>query len=126
MNQVIELLKSWGYDPKVNDKGTNNEIIFKSFGSDNFTQEQKDKVRLILGWRLMEFFYGGDKQSIFVWKQDDRIEKALNASASAIYFADNSDYLTYHYEVVCALTGKDEVNENEVGTIYHFLNSESK
>lgn len=49
---------------------------------------------------------------------------ALNASVSAIYFADNSDYKSYHYEVIRSLTGLDEVTEINISKLFNELNLE--
>lgn len=47
---------------------------------------------------------------------------ALNASVSAIYFADRSDYLSYHYEVVRSLTKLDEPTEEDIKKLFKELN----
>lgn len=49
---------------------------------------------------------------------------ALNASVSAIYFSDNSDYRSYHYEVIRSLTGLDEVTEINISKLFNELNPE--
>ena len=49
---------------------------------------------------------------------------ALNASVSAIYFADNSDYKSYHYEVIRSLTKLDEPTDEDIRKLYEELNPE--
>lgn len=49
---------------------------------------------------------------------------ALNASVSAIYFADRSDYLSYHYEVVRSLTKLDEPTDEDIKKLFKELNPE--
>ena len=47
---------------------------------------------------------------------------ALNASVSAIYFADNSDYKSYHYEVIRSLTKLDEPSDDDITKLFKELN----
>ena len=47
---------------------------------------------------------------------------ALNASVSAIYFADNSDYKSYHYEVIRSLTKLDEPTDEDITKLFKELN----
>ena len=49
---------------------------------------------------------------------------ALNASVSAIYFSDSSDYRSYHYKVIRSLTGLDEVSEININRLFNELNPE--
>ena len=49
---------------------------------------------------------------------------ALNASVSAIYFSDRSDYLSYHYEVVRSLTKLDEPTDEDIKKLFRELNPE--
>ena len=49
---------------------------------------------------------------------------ALNASVSAIYFADNSDYKSYHYEVIRSLTKLDEPTDEDITKLFKELNPE--
>lgn len=49
---------------------------------------------------------------------------ALNASVSAIYFSDSSDYRRYHYEVIRSLAGLDEVTEINISKLFCELNPE--
>ena len=49
---------------------------------------------------------------------------ALNASVSAIYFSDSSDYRSYHYQVIRSLTGLDEVTEINISKLFNELNPE--
>jgi hypothetical protein len=46
------------------------------------------------------------------------IKAALNASLSAIYFDDGSDFKTYHYEVISSLTGIKEPSNKEVEELF--------
>jgi len=46
---------------------------------------------------------------------------ALNASVSAIYFSDRSDYLSYHYQVVRSLIGVEDV---DIDKLFMELNPE--
>lgn len=49
---------------------------------------------------------------------------ALNASVSAIYFSDSSDYRSYHYNVIRSLTGLDELTEINISKLFNELNPE--
>ena len=49
---------------------------------------------------------------------------ALNASVSAIYFSDSSDYRSYHYKVIRSLTGLDEVTDVNITKLFNELNPE--
>jgi len=49
---------------------------------------------------------------------------ALNASVSAIYFADSSDYRSYHYEVIRSLTKLDEPTYKDITKLFKELNPE--
>ena len=49
---------------------------------------------------------------------------ALNASVSAIYFADSSDYRSYHYEVIRSLTKLDEPTDECITKLFKELNPE--
>jgi len=46
---------------------------------------------------------------------------ALKHAVEAIYFADNSDYLSGLYGVVCSLTGLDEPTEEDIKKLYKEL-----
>ena len=50
------------------------------------------------------------------------IKAALNGAVKAIYFADNSDYLSGLYEVVCSLTNLDEPTDKDIKMLYNELN----
>lgn len=52
------------------------------------------------------------------------VKVALNASVSAIYFSDSSDYRSYHYQVIRSLTGLDEVTEVTISKLFNELNPE--
>lgn len=54
----------------------------------------------------------------------ENVNKALNASASALYFNDSSDFKTYHYEVFCTLTGLKDAEDEDIRRIYCELNPE--
>ena len=47
---------------------------------------------------------------------------ALNGAVKAIYFADNSDYLSGLYEVVRSLTNLDEPTDEDIEMLYNELN----
>lgn len=49
---------------------------------------------------------------------------ALKHAVDAIYFADNSDYLSGLYGVVRSLTGLDEPTEEEIKKLFKELNPE--
>lgn len=49
---------------------------------------------------------------------------ALNASVSAIYFSDSSDYRSYHYEVIRSLTKLDKPTDKDIRKLYEELNPE--
>lgn len=64
----MKCLKAQGYEPEYKEKENYSEIVFKSFGSDNFKEEHKNIQRAIFGKRLMEFYYGDNLQSIYIEK----------------------------------------------------------
>jgi len=49
---------------------------------------------------------------------------ALKHAVNAIYFADNSDYLSGLYGVVRSLTGLDEPTEEDIKKLFEELNPE--
>lgn len=51
-----------------------------------------------------------------------RKKAALNASLSAIYFDDSSDYKSYHYEVIRSLTGLEEPSEEDIKELFKKYN----
>jgi hypothetical protein len=57
VNEVIEVLKALGYEPKHNEE--KQDVYFTSFGSDAFPERHKKVVRALLGKQLKEFYYGG-------------------------------------------------------------------
>ena len=64
VNEVIEVLKALGYEPKHNEE--KRDIYFTSFGFEAFTERHKKVVRALLGKQLSEFYYGGiDTQHIY-------------------------------------------------------------
>lgn len=52
------------------------------------------------------------------------IKAVLNASVSAIYFADNSDYKSYHYEVIRNLTNLNEPTDEDITKLFKELNKD--
>jgi hypothetical protein len=65
-----------------------------------------------------------DKMMVLSLKNDQK--SALNASVSAVYFSDSSDYLSYHKEVIKSLTGLNEISYEDVRRLYDELNPEYK
>lgn len=62
-----------------------------------------------------------DKIEAILLKQNPDILGALNSSVQAIYFADRSDYLTYHWSVIRYL--KNDFNSDiDIGKLYRELN----
>lgn len=57
VNEVIEVLKALGYEPKHDEE--KKDISFTSFGFEAFPERHKKAVRALLGKRLSEFYYGG-------------------------------------------------------------------
>jgi len=57
VNEVIEVLKALGYEPKHNEE--NRDIYFTSFGFEAFFERHKKVVRALLGKQLSGFYYGG-------------------------------------------------------------------
>jgi len=51
-------------------------------------------------------------------------QKALNASVSAVYFSDSSDYENYHYEVIQHLCNISRPSREDIITLYGRLNSD--
>lgn len=66
IQSVVNKLIDLGYNPVVEDNNTYYTIKFKSFGFDNFKDKHKDIIRDICGKSLMEFYYGSDKQYIYI------------------------------------------------------------
>jgi hypothetical protein len=56
----------------------------------------------------------------------DRQNGALNSSVSAIRFRDNSDYLSYHFDVVSKLTDieMEKLTDEKIRSLYAELNPE--
>lgn len=63
INEVIKVLKVLGYNPKHNEE--KKDIYFRSFGFESFPEGHKQIVRILIGERLSEFYYGGDTQHIY-------------------------------------------------------------
>ena len=57
VNEVIEVLKTLGYEPKHNVE--KRDIYFTSFGFEAFPERHKKAIRALLGKQLSEFYYGG-------------------------------------------------------------------
>lgn len=57
VNEVIEVLKALGYEPKHNEE--KRVIYFTSFGFESFPERHENAVRALLGKQLSEFYYGG-------------------------------------------------------------------
>jgi hypothetical protein len=49
------------------------------------------------------------------------VTSALKASVFAIYFADNSDYKSYHYDVIRCLTGLTDLDDNQIKILFDEL-----
>ena len=52
------------------------------------------------------------------------IKEVLNASVSALYFADSSDYKNYHKDVVRELTGVDSITDEFIRELFFTMNPE--
>ena len=64
VNEVIEVLKALGYEPKHNEE--KRDIYFTSFGFEASPEKHKKVVRALLCKQLSEFYYGGiDTQHIY-------------------------------------------------------------
>jgi len=63
---VIEVLELMDYAPILDSDRLS--VSFSSFGSDNFTDKEKNVVRVLLGDNLREFYYGCDTQYIYFKK----------------------------------------------------------
>jgi len=57
-----------------------------------------------------------------VIKCGDKEKEVLKTSVSAIWFADNSDYLSALYQNVRTLTGIDEPDEEDIRKLFNELN----
>ena len=57
-----------------------------------------------------------------VIKCGDKEKEVLKNSVEAIWFADNSDYLSAHYQNVRELTGIDEPTDNDIMKLFNELN----
>lgn len=75
-NKLIELKRI----PIIVEYDTYYDVKFKSFGFDNFNDKEKDVIRDICGKHLMEFYYGGGIQHIYVRKniKEERLKKMNN------------------------------------------------
>lgn len=60
---TIEALKIMGYNPNLNEG--KKHITFQSFGFENFKQEHKKIIRLILEDKFNEFYYASNTQFIY-------------------------------------------------------------
>lgn len=64
IKQLIEVLEALGYRPIHNEE--KKDVYFRANGFDSFNDRYKSIVRVILGERLLEFYYGGiDTQHIY-------------------------------------------------------------
>lgn len=61
-------------------------------------------------------------KSLYESQNNLRLKEVLNDSISAIYFNDNSDYLSYHYSIVKKLTGLDEISKEVINGMFRKLN----
>ena len=70
----MEILKTLGYKPVFIE--AKKVISFSSFGFDNFKEEHKNIIRVILDKNLAEFYYRSDTQ--FIYLKTFRKLKTLN------------------------------------------------
>lgn len=86
------------------------------------TQVPMNLLEMILDYQkhVEAKFKNLDIQRVINCKPDTKA--ALNASVSAIYFADNSDYKSYHYEVIHSLTNLDEPTDQDINKLMKELN----
>ncbi len=54
----------------------------------------------------------------------EAMREALNHAVSALYFGDNSDYLSALQSVVSSLTGNDDIDEAEINRLFKSMNPE--
>lgn len=52
------------------------------------------------------------------------IKAALKESVAAIHFADDSDYLSYHWAVVRHLSGVEDLDREKIAKMFNSLNPE--
>lgn len=81
-----------------------------------------DLMRIILNYQQMveSKFENLDINHVIKCKPEQK--DALNGAVKAIYFADNSDYLSGLYDVVCSLTNLDEPTDDDIKMLYNMLN----
>jgi hypothetical protein len=65
VNKVREILKFFGYIPNL-EVGKNYVIWFDINGFESFGNFKKTIIRMILGDKLLEFYYAGGKQYIYI------------------------------------------------------------
>ena len=66
VNEVIEVLKALGYEPKHNEE--KRDIYFTSFGFEDFPERHKKVVRALLGKQLCEFYYSANTQHVYYYR----------------------------------------------------------
>ena len=81
---------------------------------------QYDWVKALINRTLDAVNKNGLLPRVINCKPDEKA--ALNGAVKAIYFADNSDYLSGLYEVVRSLTNLDEPTDEDIKMLYNELN----
>jgi len=77
IEEVINKLRLLGYNPILKEYKKYVDVKFVSFGFDNFKNLHKEIIHQICGTKLMEFYYGGDTQHIYI-RTNLRKEKLEN------------------------------------------------
>lgn len=77
---VSNKITEFGFKPKVIEYDTYYDIKFQSFGFESFKEKYKNVIREICGDDLMEFYYGGEGQHIYIRKniKKERLKKLNN------------------------------------------------
>lgn len=74
IHTIINNLLDFGYDPILNEYETYYDIKFTCFGFNDFKDSEKNTIIEICGDYLMELYYGGNTQHIYI-KKNIKLER---------------------------------------------------
>lgn len=100
------------------------ELLTGDFSENTMTFEIDGEMTLQAGKYNIEQIKEGDQEIDLDPNDLVETKDALNSAVSAIYFNDNSDYLSALYGVVRHLTGIEEPSEEDIKKLFKDLNSE--
>lgn len=88
-NEVIAVLKAFGYNPEVKENTPSNgynDIYFRvDNGFDSMQARHKDAILMLVKGHLLEFYYGGDIQHIYLSRECHGLEPNDNRYSCLLY-----------------------------------------